>query len=73
MKRQKRDPLGRAFERGYSAGLDGKSKQLCPKQDGPEHQEWMNGWREGRGDLWSGMRGASAVAKHNKIVIHHMH
>ena len=32
MKRQKRDRLERAHSRGYFAGLEGRSKELCPYQ-----------------------------------------
>lgn len=73
MKRQKRDRTDRAYQRGYLTGLEGRSKSLCPKQDGTEHQEWMNGWREGRDDMWNGFQGASAVHKLNRVVYHQIH
>lgn len=74
MRRQKRDLMERAYQRGYLAGLKGKSKSLCPKADGPEHQEWINGWREGRTDHWSGMDGSvNSLANINRVVIHQMH
>ncbi|MEK1838739.1 MAG: ribosome modulation factor, partial [Pseudomonas sp.] len=30
MRRLKRDPLERAFLRGYQYGVGGKSRELCP-------------------------------------------
>ena len=30
MKRQKRDRLDRARAKGYQAGIDGRSKEVCP-------------------------------------------
>ncbi|WP_286145818.1 ribosome modulation factor [Shigella sp. FC1967] len=30
MKRQKRDRLARALSKGYQAGMQGRSKELCP-------------------------------------------
>ncbi len=75
MKRQKRDPIERAFERGYQIGLAGKSKSLCPTETGPSHQEWLNGWRQGRDDYWGGMKpmSASSLASVNRVIIHHQH
>ena len=32
MKRQKRDRLERAHQRGYQAGIAGRSKEMCPYQ-----------------------------------------
>ena len=73
MKRQKRNPMDKAYQRGFLAGLEGRSKTLCPKAEGAEHQEWMNGWRAGREDMWSGYHGASAVHKVNRVVYHQIH
>lgn len=75
MKRQKRDPMDRAFERGYRIGLEGKSKSLCPNDEGAAHQEWMNGWRQGRDDNWNGMKAmsASSLASVNRVIHHHQH
>lgn len=71
MKRQKRDKMERAYQKGYMAGVEGKSKTLCPKDEGPEHQQWINGWREGRGDNWDGFTGVSGIHRVNEIIIHH--
>ncbi|SEK42514.1 ribosome modulation factor [Atopomonas hussainii] len=67
MKRLKRDPQERAFVRGYQNGLQGKSKELCPFDQGTNRQAWMNGWREGRSDNWDGLAGASAVHRLNAV------
>lgn len=70
MKRQKRDMMERAFQRGYKAGSEGKSKEMCPKPNGPEHQQWINGWREGRQDHWDGYTGVNGLHRVNEVVIH---
>jgi ribosome modulation factor len=49
MKRHKRDMSERAFQKGYLAGLNGKSKDACPTEQNTLHQQWVNGWR-GRPD-----------------------
>ena len=54
MKRQKRNQPERAFNRGYQAGADGRSRNLCPHDTGETRQNWLNGWREGREDHWNG-------------------
>lgn len=63
MRRQKRDRLERAYHKGYLAGLQGKSRDACPKDTGEIHQEWINGWREGRVDMWNGYSGVSGLHK----------
>ena len=63
MKRHKRDMNQRAFERGYQAGLSGKSNDLCPHSDGDHRNNWLLGWREGRTDQWDGLNGATACHK----------
>ena len=73
MRRHKRNLAVRAYQRGYLAGLNGFSKSRCPKETGPEHQEWINGWRAGREDQWQGMQGASAVHHLNRVLDHHIH
>lgn len=55
MRRQKRDISHRAYIKGYQAGFSGKNKSSCPHQETTEiAQDWLNGWREGREDKWSG-------------------
>lgn len=63
MKRQKRDYDQRAFNKGYQAGVSGKSKSLCPNSTDSNQQHWLNGWREGRGDNWDGLTGVSGIHK----------
>jgi len=61
MKRQKRDMCTRAFDRGYHAGLGGRSIDTCPHNDERQRQSWVCGWREGRSDQWDGLTGISGV------------
>jgi len=63
MKRQKRDTLQRTFNKGYFAGVNGKSKSSCPNANEAQKQTWLNGWREGREDNWDGMTGVSGIHK----------
>jgi len=63
MKRQKRDIDQRAFNKGYQAGIAGKSKSLCPITKEVTQQNWLSGWREGRGDNWDGLTGVSGIHK----------
>jgi len=63
MKRQKRDISQRMFNKGYQAGVSGKSKSLCPSSSAEQQQVWMNGWREGREDNWNGFIGVSGIHK----------
>lgn len=61
MKRQKRDMGNRAFDRGYQAGISGRSMDLCPHENEQQRMNWLSGWREGRSDQWDGMTGVSGV------------
>lgn len=61
MKRQKRDPVQRAYHRGYLSGLSGRSHDLCPHTDGNCRQEWLKGWEEGREDQFSGLTGVAGL------------
>ncbi len=63
MKRQKRDQTERAFVKGYQAGIDGRSKSLCPHETGEARQQWLNGWRESRMDQWDGYSRLAQVQK----------
>ncbi|MCG8313765.1 MAG: ribosome modulation factor, partial [Pseudomonadales bacterium] len=53
MRRQKRDKANRAYSRGYKAGIEGRTKTLCPYSDITTRQYWLNGWRDGREDNWA--------------------
>ncbi len=63
MRRQKRTRSNRAFTRGYQAGIHGKSKSLCPFQNGEARQSWLSGWRVGREDNWDGFVGTAGVCR----------
>ena len=63
MRRQKRDMNDRAFDRGYQAGVSGRSSDFCPHEDDNHRQNWLTGWREGRCDQWDGLTGVSGVHK----------
>ncbi|AQT59795.1 ribosome modulation factor [Cellvibrio mixtus] len=67
MKRQKRDQTERAFVKGYQAGIDGRSKSLCPHETGQARQQWLNGWRESRMDQWDGYSRLAQVQKISNI------
>lgn len=70
MRRQKRDRTERAFQKGYLAGMNGKSKEACPIEVGSLHQEWINGWREGRIDLREGRTGVRGVHRVAEMTMH---
>lgn len=55
MKRQKRDRLDRAHNRGYQAGRDGRSREDCPYESLGAREHWLGGWREARTNLQSGL------------------
>jgi len=63
MKRQKRDQTERAFTKGYQAGIEGRSRSLCPHESGLARQQWLNGWRESRVDQWDGLTRMAQVQK----------
>jgi ribosome modulation factor len=67
MKRQKRDQTERAFTKGYQAGIDGRSRSLCPHDSGTARQQWLNGWRESRVDQWDGLNRMAQVQKLSNI------
>ncbi len=55
MKRCKRNPSQRIFNRGYQAGFASRSRSQCPYDPATETgQCWLNGWREGREDRSAG-------------------
>lgn len=67
MKRHKRDLTNRAYNRGYQAGINGKSKTVCPFESGSKRQQWMVGWRSGRIDNWDGYVGVSGIHRANLV------
>ena len=63
MRSQKRDKSSRAYIRGHTIGLLGRSKELCPYPESSTRQDWLNGWRDGRADQWEGLTGVSGIHK----------
>lgn len=63
MKRQKRDMQERAYQRGYQAGLGGRTRSICPHDHGGTRTEWLLGWHEGRRDNWDGFGMVSGIQK----------
>ncbi len=61
MRRQKRDMSTRAFDRGYQAGMTGRSSESCPHSNEEQRISWISGWREGRDDHLAGLTGVSGV------------
>lgn len=61
MKKQKRDRTSTLFNRGFVAGLSGRTRDTCPVQAIELRSHWMSGWREGREAHWGGMSGVSAI------------
>lgn len=54
MKRHKRDPASRAWNKGYQAGFIGRSRETCPHQAIPQRESWIEGWTLGQRDLTEG-------------------
>jgi ribosome modulation factor len=52
VKRQKRDMNQRAYDKGYNAGMKGKSREQCPHSQEDHRLEWLGGWRQARADQW---------------------
>ena len=63
MKTQKRSQTDRAFTKGYQAGIQGRSRSLCPHENTPSRQTWLSGWREGRTDHWDAFGRAAQAQK----------
>lgn len=63
MRRVKRDRSHRAYTRGYQAGVQGRSRDLCPYTETNHRQFWMAGWRDGRSDHWAGFSTVSGATK----------
>ncbi|WP_040296717.1 ribosome modulation factor [Alcanivorax hongdengensis] len=61
MKRQKRNRDDRAYNRGYMAGINGKSREDCPFGTLQGRTHWMGGWREGRTDQAQGFLGIAGI------------
>ncbi|MBP1524075.1 ribosome modulation factor [Salmonella enterica subsp. enterica serovar Worthington] len=49
MKTKTRSPE-RAHQRGYQAGIAGRSKEMCPYQTLNQRSYWLGGWRQAMED-----------------------
>jgi ribosome modulation factor len=66
-KRMKRSSEEKEKARGFLYGIQGKSRELCPKQEGTAgHQNWMNGWRNGREAYWNAETGIAGISTRNE-------
>ncbi|WP_196138137.1 ribosome modulation factor [Aliikangiella sp. G2MR2-5] len=54
MKRQKRDRFERAHNKGFAAGISGKSSEACPFTTADIKEQWLGGWREARAEISRG-------------------
>ena len=61
MRRQKRDMNARAYDRGYQAGVSGRSSDSCPHSNEQQRINWITGWRDGHSDQQEGLIGVSGV------------
>lgn len=61
MKKQKRDLTTRTYQRGYHAGINSKSQDRCPYEQGELRRQWLSGWRDGRSAQWDGYTGVAGV------------
>ncbi|NLA03834.1 hypothetical protein GTA07_29810 [Rhodococcus hoagii] len=67
--RLKRDPLERAFSRGYQYGVTSPTHHTpgsLPFTLPSVRPAWINGWREGLGDNWDGMTGTAGIHRLNE-------
>jgi len=54
MKRQKRDRFERAHNKGFFAGVNGKSSESCPFSEADYKEQWLGGWRQARSEMGKG-------------------
>lgn len=55
--RSKRNPVKKAYQSGYAAGLRGMGEEQCPFEQLEKRGAWFGGWRLGRADFLSGYIG----------------
>ena len=77
MKRQKRNPSQRAYNKGYQSGFEGRSNDICPFQTSSiSAHEWMKGWQEGRDDSSEGFNvhtlQQKIVAQNSPLISNHL-
>jgi len=54
MKRQKRDRITRAYNKGFTAGISGKTSEACPFTSSDYKEQWLGGWRDARAEVSRG-------------------
>lgn len=62
-KRSKRDRTTRAWQRGYQAGLIGRSQDMCPHQEIGTRTSWIDGWTQGHQDHADGSMAIGGMHK----------
>ena len=62
-KRSKRDRTTRAWQRGYQAGLIGRSQDTCPHQEMGTRTSWIDGWTQGHQDQADGSMAIGGLHK----------
>ena len=62
-KRHKRDRTNRAWNRGYQAGIFGRSKEQCPHAAIAARESWLEGWMIGHRDHSDGALPVSGFHK----------
>lgn len=63
MKRHKRDRTNRAWQRGYQAGLIGRSRDSCPHHIDAQRNSWVEGWEVGQADMADGALSVGGLHK----------
>jgi ribosome modulation factor len=63
----KRNLEVRFYNKGYAAGIAGRSKDLCPSGYGSGRDSWLSGWRDGRTSAWEGLTGVSGIHRDPRI------
>jgi ribosome modulation factor len=53
-KRQRRNPVQRAYNKGLLAGRRGHSSEDCPHSELGKKGSWLEGWRQGRAQFVAG-------------------
>jgi len=61
MKTIKRSLHDRFYNRGYRAGIGGKSRETCPAIAGVGRDAWLSGCRDGLAASWDGLTGVSGI------------
>lgn len=59
MRTVKRDMTQRAYKQGYTQGLKGHAKEVCPYSAMEKRGLWLGGWRIGHSEYVAGYRQVS--------------